>query len=105
LRDLVVSVGFGRLYYGKLVPLPPLAPGATIDVPIVLDPPAFDEWAWALAREHGMVARLESDVRTAWQKSHDHEKNTLTAILTKKGQAQWLATTCPTFVAAEGFSG
>jgi hypothetical protein len=106
LRDLVLTVVFYRLYYGKAVPLPPIAPGGTIDVPIVLDQPMFEEWAWSLAREHGMAAQLESNVHSAWQNSHDHEKNTLIVMLTKNGEpGRTLVSTCPTFVAAEGFSG
>ena len=111
LRDLVLIVEFHRLYYIKRVPLPPIAPRGQLSVPIVLDPPAWEAWKSPLTEErrrsgsHVMVSG--DDLIRAWRTSHDHEKNTLAASLTRTGDpaSRMLAFTSATFVAAAGYAG
>jgi hypothetical protein len=108
LRDLVLIVEFYRLYYIKRVPLPPIAPGAQLSVPVVLNPPAWDAWLSTLTEErrragsHVMVSG--GDLIHAWRTSHDHDRNILTATLTRTSDPAWrtLAFTSASFVAAAG---
>jgi hypothetical protein len=112
LRDLVLVVEFHRLYYSKQVPLPPITPGAQLSVPVVLEPPpGSDLWLPTLTEERrrsgSHVVVSDDDLIRAWRTSHDHDRNTLTAGLTRMGHPAWrtLAFASATFVAAAGYSG
>jgi hypothetical protein len=100
LRDLDLVVTFYYLYYQKRVPLPPIPPGGQLSVPVVLDPPAWNEWG-------GKGWLSDADRKHGWWTSYIKDKNMLSATLTRKGDPEWrsLATTGTSFVAAEGFSG
>jgi len=102
-------VEFHRLYYIKAVPLPPIPPGGRLDVPVVLDPPAWDAWLPTISEErrkagsHVLVSM--SDLVEAWAASYRGERNTLSAGLTKVGDPTWrtIAYTSASFVAADGY--
>ena len=107
--DLVVQ--FYRLYDVKRLPIPPIPPGGQLTIPVVLDPPSYQTWRWELEAErrrsgsHAFVN--QTDVGIAWRKSHDQDKNTLSAVFTHAGKPSWqpVAMKNVSFVAAAGYSG
>lgn len=111
LRDLDLVVDFYRVYNARRLPLPTIPPGSQLTVPVLLDSEAYQAWRWDLEAErrnsgsHAFVN--ESEVMSAWRKSHDNDRNTLSAVVTNAGEPSWqpIAMKNATFVAAAGYSG
>jgi hypothetical protein len=109
-RDLVLIVRFYGLYDFKLLPLPPILPGGQLTVPVVLDPPWYQEVLWEIEaerRKSGSKAFInDEELGIAWRTSHDHDKNTLDAWLIRAGDqiSDQVARTSASFVAAAGYS-